>query len=379
MNFISSLNALSASSGGFNWYGFLIGSGMVICIVLAYLTSKKKGFYSDFVFDLAICCIPLAIVGARLGYIIFDLTGPNPSTWTFKKIIGLEGGGLAGLQIYGGLVAAALGSLIVLALQKKHPENERVSWLQMADLGFTFIILGQIIGRWGNFANQEAYGNPVTNPSLQWFPYAVYIEAQSGWYQATFFYESFWNLIGWGFMLWFYLGKRQSYDGFNFSFYCIWYGFGRFFIEGLRSDSLYIGDTLRVSQLVSIILFFFGIGMNIYHIVRARKANKNPFILIPKTELSLDYYGYEKTMAYRLSLAPQAEPAKKGKEEPKFDTPDDSDKYWEVTENNPAPEGEATETIAAGNHKIASDPTNDPEKITPAENVGNPEKETKND
>lgn len=372
MNFISSLSALSASSGGFNWYGFLIGSGMVLCIVLAYLSSKKKGFYSDFVFDLAICCIPLAIVGARLGYVIFDLTGPNPSHWTFKKILGLEGGGLAGLQIYGGLVAAVLGSLIVMAIQKKHPESERVSWLQMADLGFTFIILGQIIGRWGNFANQEAYGNPVTNPSLQWFPYAVYIEAQSGWYQATFFYESFWNLIGWGFMLWFYLGKRQSYDGFNFAFYCIWYGFGRFFIEGLRSDSLYIGETLRVSQLVSIILFFFGIGMNIYHIVRARKANKNPFILIPKSELSLDYYGYEKTMAYRATLQPKEEPAKKGKPEPEFDTPDDSDKYWEVTP------GEASEKVSAID-ETSADPTITNEKITPAENAENPEKEQKND
>ena len=352
MDFISSINALASASGGFNWYGFLIGSGMVICIVLAYFSSKKKGFYSDFVFDLAICCIPLAIVGARLGYVIFDLTGPNPSHWTFKKIIGLDGGGLAGLQIYGGLVAAALGSLIVLAIQRKHPENERVSWLQMADLGFTFIILGQIIGRWGNFANQEAYGNAVTDPSLQWFPYAVYIEAKAGWYQATFFYESFWNLIGWCLMMWFYLGKRRSYDGFNFSFYCIWYGFGRFFVEGLRSDSLYIGNSLRVSQLVSIILFFFGIGMNIYHIVRARKAGKNPFILIPESELSLDYYGYEKTMAYRLSLAPASATPKRGKEEPKFDTPDDSDKYWEVKpEEAASPETkiEGNETEPAGN------------------------------
>ncbi len=333
MNFLSSLQTLAAASGGFNWYGFLIGSGMVVCIILAYLSAKKRGYYSDLVFDIAICCIPLAIVGARLGYVIFDLTGPNPSYWTFKKIIGLDGGGLAGLQIYGGLAAAVLGSLIVLAIQRKKPENERVTWLQMADLGFTFIILGQVIGRWGNFANQEAYGNAVTNPSLQWFPYAVYIDAKAGWYQATFFYESFWNLIGFGLLLWFYLGKRRSYDGFNFSFYCIWYGFGRYFIEGLRSDSLYIGDTLRVSQLVSIILFLFGIGMNIYHIVKARKANKNPFILIPESELSLDFYGYEKTIAYRNSLSPKPVEAKKTKPEPEFDEVSDGDRYWEVDEN----------------------------------------------
>ena len=139
--------ALTSASGGFNWYGFLIGSGMVLCIILAYFMAKRRGYYSDLVFDIAICCIPCAIVGARLYYIIFDVIANPDAHWSFKKIIGLEGG-LAGLAIYGGLIGACLGALIVVAMQKKKPTYDRVTFIQMADLCFTVIILGQVIGRW---------------------------------------------------------------------------------------------------------------------------------------------------------------------------------------------------------------------------------------
>ena len=326
---------ISANSGGFNWYGFLIGGGMVLCIVLAYFMGKKRGYYSDLVIDIALCCIPLAIVGARMGYIIFDIAGGSSTwaDWPLKRILGLDGNGLSGLMIYGGLITAVLGSFIVVAIQKKRPEHERVTWFQIADLGFTLIILGQVIGRWGNFANQEAYGNLVTDKSLQFFPYAVFIDAKNAWYQATFFYESFWNTIGFIFLMCFYNGKRKSFDGFNFAFYCIWYGFGRFFIEGLRSDSLYTGSGFRVSQLISVAIFLFGIGIIIYHLVMAAKNKKNPFILVKENELSFDYYGYEKSMIYRRTLAPKKDDKKgKGKEEPQFEEVDDNDRYWEVDE-----------------------------------------------
>ncbi len=328
-------NLLSASSGGFNWYGFLIGGGMVACIVIAYFIAKQRGYYGDLVFDIAICCIPLAIVGARMGYIVFDITGGNSewSDWPIQRILGLDGGGLQGLMIYGGLVFAVLGSLIVLAMQKRHPEHERVTWLQLADLGFTVIILGQVIGRWGNFANQEAYGNLVLDKSLQWFPYAVFIEAKNAWYQATFFYESFWNAIGFAFLIYSYAGKRKSFDGFNFAFYCIWYGFGRFFIEGLRSDSLWlIPNVIRVSQLISIIIFLIGSLIILFHIVSAKREGKKVFILTPEDDLSLEYFGYEKSMLYRRTLAPKEE-KKEDKNEPQFDEVDDSDRYWEVDED----------------------------------------------
>ena len=275
---------------------------MVVCIVIAYIMATKRGYYKDLVFDICIICIPLAIVGARLYYIIFDIIGnPNHTEWTFKRIIGLESGGLSGLAIYGGLIGAVIGGAIVhLWKRNKDPQN-KATFLQMADLAFTVIILGQAIGRWGNFANQEAFGNPVTDPSLQWFPYAVHITKSgsfpAGWYQATFFYESFCNLIGFALLMWIYNGKRKSFDGFSLSVYLIWYGVVRFFIEGLRSDSLYlIPGTLRVSQLLSAILVVVGIAIIITHMYRARAAGKKPFIMVDKSKLSNDYFGYDKSI-----------------------------------------------------------------------------------
>ncbi len=320
----------AAADKGFNWYGFIIGTGMIICIVIAYFIAKKRGYYSDLVFDISICCIPCAIVGARVYFLIFDLIENPNRHWTFGEIIGLNGG-LQGLAIYGGLIGACLGSLIVLALQKKKKDYEKVNFMQMADLGFTLIILGQVIGRWGNFANQEAYGNLVTNPSLQWFPYAVFIDAQNAWYQATFFYESMWNLIGFGLLMWFYNGKRKSFDGFNFSAYCIWYGFGRFFIEGIRSDSLWlIPKVIKISQLVSAIIFIFGIAYIVAHVYRARNAGKKPFLFVPESELNSDYFGYEQSILYRRTLKPIEEPEE---EEDDLDDIPPEERYWEQGED----------------------------------------------
>ena len=293
--FLSGL--LSAGcEGGFNWYGFLIGLGMVICIILAYTMSVKRGYDKDLVFDICVICIPLAIVGARLYYVIFDIIGGGHA-WTFKQILGIGSGGLAGLAVYGGLIGGVLGGVIVHCLKRNKPPEKKATFLQMADLAFTVIILGQAIGRWGNFANQEAYGQLVTNPSLQWFPYAVHIEDSvyaSGWYQATFFYESFCNAIGFALLMWLYNGKRKSFDGFCFCIYCIYYGVVRFFIEGLRSDSLYlVSGVLRVSQLVSALLAIGGVVGILVHIYRARSHGKKPFLLVEQDKLGPEYYGYE--------------------------------------------------------------------------------------
>lgn len=319
-------NGVNMLSSGFNWYGFLIGAGMIICIVIAYFMGKKRGYYSDLVFDIVIFCIPCAIIGARAYFIIFDMI-ENPETeWTFLKIIGVEDGGLSGLAIYGGLIGACLGSLITLRLQKRKPENKRVSWLQMADLGFVVIILGQAIGRWGNYANQEAYGNLVTDEAWQWFPYAVKIG--SNYFQATFFYESMWDLIGFGLLYWLYNGKRKSFDGFILYCYMIWYGIGRFFIEGLRSDSLWlIPGEIRVSQLLSALLVIAGALLIFMHAFKARKADKLPFVLINEDELSNEYYGYEKSILYKRTLEkPEVKPVKKPIER---DEVSDDDRYWE--------------------------------------------------
>jgi hypothetical protein len=167
--------------------------------------------------------------------------------------------------------------------------------LQIFDVFIILVILGQVIGRWGNFANGEAYGNPVTDPSWQWFPYAI--KKNGAYFQATFFYESFFNLIGFGIMLWMYLGKRRSFDGSIFSFYCLWYGLVRLFIEGLRSDSLYLWQGgLRVSQLVSVMLILLGIGLIAYHIYMAKKSGKKPMLFVDKSLLNEDYYDYDRTI-----------------------------------------------------------------------------------
>jgi len=288
---------MDALISGFNWYGFLIGSGMLICIALAYFMSKGRGFNGDVIFDIALIGIPLAIVGARAYYIIFDvLKNDNLSEWTFKRIIGLEGG-LSGLAIYGGLIGGVVGIMLVYLAYKKKPQKERVSFFQILDIVFSVVVLGQVIGRWGNFANQEAYGNLVTNSSLQWFPYAVKIDGL--WYQATFFYESFCNAILFTALMFFYNGKRKSFDGFCFSIYCIGYGVARFFIEGLRSDSLYLGS-FRISQLVSALIILLGLFIIFSHVYNAKKQGKKPFILVKRDNLSLDYYGYEKSRFFIL-------------------------------------------------------------------------------
>ena len=297
------ISLLSACSGGFNWYGFIIGAGMVICIIGAYFLAKKRGYYKDLVFDIAILCIPLAIIGARVYYVIFSAVGEGVH-WTFKSFFGFndatgEFEGFSGLAIYGGVIGGVIGGIILHFIKyRKEDEKQRVNFWQIADLGFLFIILGQAIGRWGNFANQEAYGNPVTNPKLQWFPYAVYIDAEHGYFQATFFYESLWNIIGFGLLLWAYIGKRKSFDGFIFSSYCIYYGIGRLWIEALRSDSLKTAMGLRVSQIVSIILIIFGICYIVAHLYRARNKGLKPFIFVDESKLDETYFGYRECILH---------------------------------------------------------------------------------
>ena len=224
-----------------NWYGFIIACGIVICVVGAYFTARRRGIEGDIVIDIIIFCLPLAILGARTYFVIFDTI--DGGHWDFPKFIGITDGGLSGLAIYGGLIGATIGAILLTLWKnrKKNPVDKRISFIQLLDLGFTFIILGQAIGRWGNFCNNEAYGYVVSNPSQQWFPFAVPVinvhhtscpgvEAfanPDSWHYATFFYESMWNLIGFGLMLYIYLGKRKSFDGFSFACYCIYYVLGR--------------------------------------------------------------------------------------------------------------------------------------------------------
>lgn len=290
-------------------YGIIIGSAMVLCILLACVMLKKRGYNYDIVFDIAIICIPLAIVGARLYYVVFDIIGGGhpASYWGFWRIIGFSENspssaynGLSGLAIYGGIIGAVIGAIFVRLINKrKKSPLDRMTYIQMLDAFFVFIMLGQAIGRWGNFANGEAHGAEITNPALQWFPLAVEIGGR--YYQATFFYESLWNIIGFGLLMYLCYGKKKSFDGFVFAGYCIWYGLGRMVIEGMRTDSLMCGG-LRVSQMLSGLIFALGVCIILYHIWQAKKNDKKIFIHVAPELLSEEYCGYEKTIMYLHSV-----------------------------------------------------------------------------
>lgn len=233
---------------GFNiaWYGVIIGVGMLLGVLLASYRAQKKGYKEDLIFDFAIIAIPLAIVGARAYYVVFEWEEyiQDPI-----RIFATREGGLA---IYGGV----LGGLLATALFCKW---RKIPLLMLIDLAVPSLVLGQAIGRWGNFINQEAYGALITNHKLQYFPYGVYIDAVQEWHQATFFYESLWNMILFSVLL--IIARKAKKDGTLLAIYFMGYGLGRFLIEGLRTDSLYLVGNIRVSQILSLVLIFIGITL----------------------------------------------------------------------------------------------------------------------
>ncbi len=241
------------------FYGVIMACAMLIGVLLATRLAKKKDVKSDDILLLALICLPCAIVGARLYYCFFF-----EHNYSFLELFNLKEGGLA---IYGGVIGGIIGVLIFCLIKRDFK-----ILVKILDICAPCLILGQAIGRWGNFFNQEAYGNLVTNPSLQFFPYAVFIEDRNAWFQATFFYESLWNLIGTIILLLTFY--KTSLNGTTSAMYLIWYGTGRVVIEGLRSDSLYIAHTsIRVSQLLSAILILVGVVILVYNIIRKVKHN----------------------------------------------------------------------------------------------------------
>jgi phosphatidylglycerol:prolipoprotein diacylglycerol transferase len=226
------------------WYGVIITFGMILGVILAMHRAKRLNIKADIILDFVLLTFPFAIVCARIYYVIFEWDSYADN---LLKIFAINQGGLA---IYGGVI----GGFIAAFVFSKH---NKFPFMTLADLVIPSLILGQAVGRWGNFVNQEAFGNIITNPKLQFFPVAVYIEQLGQWHQATFFYESMWNLALLTVVL--VLGHKQVKDGTLLSTYFIGYGLGRFLIEGLRTDSLYILPGIRVSQMLSIILVVVGI------------------------------------------------------------------------------------------------------------------------
>lgn len=240
------------------YYGVIIASAMLIGVFLSQYLAKKKGLNPDDIVVLALLIIPLSILGARIYYCIFSDTA-----YTFKTFWNIRKGGLA---IYGGVIGGIVAILIFCVIKR---DFKLV--VKLFDVIVPSLILGQALGRWGNFINQEAYGYLVTNPKWQWFPFAVEIDVVGGteWHLATFFYESMWNLIG--FVLLMILFNKSKQVGTATGFYLAYYGLGRIWIEGLRTDSLYWGP-FRVSQWLSGALIVIGLSILVYNFI-ARKRN----------------------------------------------------------------------------------------------------------
>lgn len=239
----------------FYWYGLIIAVGFLLAVIYGVKRSKSFGLSEDDVIDMLIWSVPLAIICARLYYVVFfrDSDGGNPyfdGKGDFLEIVKIWEGGLA---IYGGVIGGVLGLIISSKIKK-------IRALPMADLGGLGLLIGQAIGRWGNFTNREAHGIETTVPWRMGLQYSF----KTFYYHPTFLYESLWNALGFV-LLHFWSKKHRKYDGQLFLMYIAWYGLGRTVIEGLRTDSLYVGQTnLRISQLVAMLTFLAAAGVMVY-------------------------------------------------------------------------------------------------------------------
>ena len=236
------------------WYAIIIVSGIALVLWMSNREAVRVGLKEDDMTNFILWALPIAIIGARLYYILFDL---EPYLADPIQIFNTRSGGLA---IYGGLIAA----VIVLIVYTRH--NFIDPWLFL-DVVAPGVMLGQAMGRWGNFTNHEAYGGETTRQFLeslhlpQFIINNMYIDG--AFRQPTFFYESMWSLLG--LILILIIRKKVAVKrGELFLGYVTWYSFGRFFVEGMRTDSLYFFGGLRVSQVLSLVLFVGGIALLYY-------------------------------------------------------------------------------------------------------------------
>lgn len=266
---LGAIDPIAFSLGGLSvhWYGVIIASAVLLAIFLGTNESEKRGIKGDDIIDMMLWALPISIIGARTYYVIFE--------WRYyiqhpAEIIAIWNGGIA---IYGGLIA---GGLTVYWFTKK---RGLPFWLVL-DIAAPSVIIAQAIGRWGNFVNQEAHGEATTKAFLEGIHIPDFIvnnmNIEGVYYQPTFLYESLWNVLG--FILLLILRRRKNLlkRGEVALSYVLWYSFGRFFIEGLRTDSLMLAQTIRVSQLLSILLF---VGAILLWIYRRKKYPENPYYL----------------------------------------------------------------------------------------------------
>lgn len=282
---------------GIHWYGAIIAVGFLLAVLWCSRQRERFGIKQDDIYDLLIAAVPLCIIGARLYYVIFEFDSyyvAGDLKKTLGNIIRIWDGGLA---IYGGIIMAILTALVFCRIKK-------IKFLALADLGCMGLLIGQSVGRWGNFVNVEAFGSVtdvawrMAGPNVANYlqrtgqidtvVYNQIVEGSLG-VHPTFFYESLWNFVGLLLLVLIFM-KHRKIDGQMFFFYISWYGIGRFWIEGLRTDSLFIaGTSLRVSQLLALVSALIGIVCTLYmHFVRKPKPEELFVNQLKMTEVDND-------------------------------------------------------------------------------------------
>lgn len=262
---IQPLNRVALDLGGIQiyWYGIIIGVGVMLGLWLAIRESQRRGLHKEVFVDLILFAVPIAIICARIYYVIFQwgYYSQHPG-----EIIKIWNGGIA---IHGALIGAVLTTIIFAKVR-------RVSFWKLADIAAPSLLLGQAIGRWGNFMNQEAHGGEVTRVFLENLHLPQFIINQmyinGTYYQPTFLYESLWNLLGVVVLL--FLRRVNLRRGEIFLSYLIWYSIGRFFIEGLRTDSLMLTQTLRMAQVISLTLIVVALALLVYRRVSGTEKQR---------------------------------------------------------------------------------------------------------
>lgn len=244
------------------FYGVIIAIGLLLAVLYAMRRAKQFGLTSDDILDIVLVGTPCGVIGARLYYVLSN--GTPVDQW-----LNIRDGGLA---IYGGVIGA-VGSVIIFSLLSKKRRRKLLPCIDIAGIGF---LLGQAIGRWGNFFNREAFGDYTDGLFAMRLSAdrlsALADSAQKtllqdkmvgGFIQVhpTFLYESVWNAVG--FILLHFLSKKRKFDGQVFLYYLVWYGLGRVYIEGLRTDSLMLGS-FRISQLLAGVTCLLALAILIY-------------------------------------------------------------------------------------------------------------------
>ena len=268
------LNKVALKLGGLEirWYGVIIALGMVLAFLYAGYRAKELKISTDDVLDLGLFSVIFGVIGARLYYVAMEADMYD----SFYEVIAIWNGGLA---IYGGIIGGALAVLAVSTYKSR--KNKDINFFNCTDMILPGVMIAQSLGRWGNFFNGEAYGGIVAEGSPLYFLrmgiFPNNVSVGMAYVHPTFLYESLWNLVGFALINIFW--KKRKFNGEVALWYVTWYGFGRMFIEGLRTDSLYVGN-IRISQLIGFICFVVGFALIVtFRIIKHKKGSGNDTVL----------------------------------------------------------------------------------------------------